>query len=68
MKDSYLRRLLNSYKQNKKTFVLFTVLRTMVILTAIRCLVTHNYESFATCILVLLLFLLPALIEEQQSS
>ena len=40
------------------------VLHTMVILTAIRCLITKNYESFATCILVLLLYLVPALIEE----
>ena len=40
------------------------VLHAMVILTAIRCLVTKNYESFATCILALVLFLLPALFEQ----
>lgn len=61
----YLRRLLQSYKKNKKTFILFMILHAMVVLTAIRCLITHNYESFATCILVLLLFLLPALIEDK---
>lgn len=37
----------------------------MVVLTAIRCLFTRNFESFATCILVLLLFLIPALIEDK---
>ena len=37
----------------------------MVVLTAIRCLLTRNFESFATCILVLLLFLIPALIEDK---
>ena len=47
-RESYLKRLVSSYKKNKKTFVLFTILHIMVILTAIRCLVTHNYESFAT--------------------
>lgn len=35
----------------------------MVVLTLIRSLVTHNYESAATCVLVLILFLLPAFIE-----
>lgn len=65
MISQYLRSLIDRYKRNKKTFILFTILRIMVILTAIRCLVTHNYESFATCLLVLLLFLLPALIEDR---
>ena len=37
----------------------------MVVLTLIRCLVTHNYESAATCILVLLLFLVPAFIQDK---
>lgn len=65
MISQYLRSLIDRYKRNKKTFILFTILHIMVILTAIRCLVTHNYESFATCLLVLLLFLLPALIEDR---
>ena len=64
-KDNYLKRLMDSYKENKKTFVLLMILHAMVILTAIRCLVTKNYESFATCILVLALFLLPALIQDK---
>lgn len=62
---NYIRKLLDSYKKNKKTFALLTVLHLMVVLTAIRCLVTKNYESFATCILVLALFLLPALLEDK---
>ena len=63
-KPPYVRRLTNSYKKNKKTFIVFTILRIMVILTAVRCAFTKNWESFATCILVLILFLLPALIEK----
>ena len=63
-KEPFLKRLLNRYKTNKNTFALLVVLHSMVLLTAIRCLVTKNYESFATCLLVLLLYLLPALIEE----
>ena len=63
----YIKRLLERYKYNesKKMFACFTVLHTMVVLTAIRCLLTQNYESFAICILTLALFLLPALIEER---
>lgn len=63
--NRFFKRLMDSYKKSKKTFAFFMILHIMVILTAIRCLVTHNYESFATCILVLLLFLLPALIEDR---
>ena len=64
-KENHIKKLLDSYKKNKKTFIVFLVLHTMVILTAIRCLFTKNFESFATCILVLLLFLVPAIIEER---
>ena len=37
----------------------------MVVLTAIRCAFTENYENLALCILVLILFLVPAFIEDQ---
>ena len=60
----YLRKLKNSYRSNKKTFAFYVLLRVMVVLTLIRCLVRGNYESVATCILVLLLFLVPALLED----
>lgn len=61
----YLKSLTDSYRRNGKTFVFFSVLRILVILTAIRCVLTKNYESVATCVLVLLLFLVPALIEDR---
>ena len=41
------------------------VLHTMVVLTAVRCLITQNYENFALCLLTLVLFLLPALAEDR---
>lgn len=62
---SYLRELKNSYRSNKKTFAFYIILRVMVVLTLIRCLVTHNVESAATCILVLLLFLVPAFLQDK---
>lgn len=61
---SYLRYLKNSYKENRKTFIFYVILRVMVVLTMIRCLLTQNYMSAATCILVLLLFLLPAFLQD----
>ena len=64
-REPYVKRLLHSYRQSKKTFILFLILHTLVVLTAIRCLWTKNYESFATCILVLVLFLVPALIADR---
>lgn len=64
-KDRDVKRLTDSYRENKKAFTVFAVLRVLVILTAVRCLFTRNFESFATCILVLLLFLVPALIEDK---
>lgn len=64
--NNYIKKLTDSYKSgNKKTYTVLVILRVMVVLTAIRCLVTKNYESFATCLLVLLLFLVPALLEDR---
>lgn len=65
-KDSYLKKLMDSYKYgNKKTFAVFMILNLLVFLTAIRCIFTKNYESLATCVLVLILFLVPAFIEDK---
>ena len=61
----YVKKLIGNYKGNTKTFRLFLILRFLVLLTAVRCLVTRNFESFATCLLVLLLFLVPAFIEDK---
>lgn len=64
--NSYIKKLLDSYKEgDKRTFRVFVILNVMVLLTAIRCVFTKNYESLATCVLVLALFLVPALIEDK---
>ncbi|MBO5999355.1 MAG: hypothetical protein J6P87_06675 [Lachnospiraceae bacterium] len=62
---NYVKSLINSYRENKATYTFFILLRAMVVLTAIRCLVTGNYESVATCILVLILFLIPAFLQDK---
>lgn len=60
----YVKRLKARIALNKKQFIVYSILRVFVIITAIRCVFTHNYESFAICILSLVLFLMPSLFEE----
>lgn len=61
----YLKQLKESYKQNKKTFILYTILRIMVILTFIRCIITGSYQNAMLCILTLILFLIPAFLQDK---
>ena len=60
----YIKRLKVRIALHKKQFIVYAILRFLVILTAVRCLFTRNYESLAICILSLLLFLLPSLFEK----
>ena len=60
----FIKRLKARIALNKKQFITYSVLRALVILTAIRCVFTRNYESLAICILSLVLFLLPSLFEQ----
>ena len=66
-RDSYIKKLMDSYKyhDSKALSICFLILQILVILTAIRCLLTQNYESLAICILVLILFLAPAFLEDK---
>lgn len=50
---------------NRKSFMVYSVLRALVIATAVRCVFSGNYESLMLCILSLLLFLLPSFFEER---
>ena len=64
----YIKKLKNSYRVNKKTFAFYVILRVLVLLTLVRSLLTGNYESAATCVLVLILFLVPAFIADNVPS
>lgn len=59
----YIRRLRDHIRLNKRTFILYSVLRVLVILTAIRHLIFRNYEAVAVCVLSLFLFLIPSFME-----
>lgn len=49
---------------NRRTFVIYSILRGLVLLTLIRMIMTRSYEGAAICILSLILFLVPAAFEE----
>ena len=61
--NNYLRRLHNRIKENKGTFILYTILRLMVLVALIRSIFIHNYEGAAVCLLTLVLFILPSFLE-----
>lgn len=48
---------------NKRTFIIYSILRGLVLLTLIRMIMTRNYEGAAICILSLILFMVPAAFE-----
>ena len=50
-------------RQNRKSFITFNILRVLVILVMIRTFINGNFESFALCILTLILLVVPAFIE-----
>lgn len=61
----YKKSLVDSYKKNKRTFIFYLILRGLVILTLVRCILTRNYESAAICVLSLILFLMPAFLQQK---
>lgn len=61
----YVENLSDSYRENRKLFIFYTVLRVLVVITMIRCLLLGNYQSAALCVLSLLLFLVPALLQDK---
>ena len=63
----YRKQLIDSYKENRKTFIFYTILRIMVLLTLIRCIFTGNYQSAMLCVLSLILFFVPAIIQDRMN-
>ena len=62
--NQYIRRLGDRVKEQRGVFILYSILRTLVALIAVRSALLHNYDVTATCILVLLLFFVPSLLED----
>lgn len=60
----YINYLRIRIKRDPVAFRVYSVLRILVILVAVRQLISRNFEGFAICILALLLFLIPSLLED----
>ena len=63
--NRYVKQLRDSYREDRKAFIFFSVLRVLVLLTLVRCLFTKNYQSAALCVLTLVLFLVPAFVQDK---
>ena len=64
-----MKKIKNKYKNimegsDKKTLIVYVILRMLVILCMIRELMNENFQNALLCILSLFLFLLPAFIEK----
>ena len=59
----YRKTLTERIKENKKVFIVYTILRIMVLAAMIRSIFIGHYEGALTCLLALLLFLVPSFLE-----
>lgn len=59
--------LIEHIRQNKRMFLLYTILRTLIILVMIVQFLNRNYENVFLCALTLMLFLIPSFVELRMS-
>ena len=62
--NSYQRSVIERTKENKTAFIIYTVLRILIVVVMIRAIIIGNYEAVFTCILTLLLLLIPSFLKE----
>ena len=60
---SYQRSVIERVKENKATFIIFTILRVLIVVIMIRSIFIGNYEGVFTCVLTLLLLLIPSFLK-----
>ncbi|MFC2704743.1 MAG: hypothetical protein ACFN02_02160 [Olsenella profusa] len=61
----FFRNLNDQIRTDRRTFILYTILRALVMITLVRSIMIGSIESAALCVFSLVLFLLPALAETQ---
>ena len=61
--NSYQRSVIERTKENKTAFIIYTVLRILIVVVMIRAIIIGNYEAVFTCILTLLLLLIPSFLK-----
>lgn len=65
LKSSSRREWMQQIRQKKPIFILWSVLRVIVILVAVRCVLRQQWESFLSCMLTLVLFMAPSFVERK---
>ena len=63
-KPGLYRQLIDEIKENRSTFVIFVILRILVIIVGVRQFFVGNYENVFLCVATLALFMVPAFIEK----
>ena len=61
----FFRRIKRAAKERRGVFILYLLLRISVILIMVAQFFNHNYENVFLCILTLILFMMPAFIEQK---
>ncbi|HJG37779.1 hypothetical protein [Enorma phocaeensis] len=57
--------LRRAVRDDRRSFIVFLVLRALVVITLVRCVFTGRFEHVLLCILVLFLLLLPSFLESK---
>ena len=63
-KKNHIRDLKTVIRNNKQTFIIWAVLRLLVIAVMVLSILRGDYDSMFVCLLVLVLFLIPAFIQK----
>ncbi|MBQ8509081.1 MAG: hypothetical protein IJ493_04155 [Clostridia bacterium] len=63
-KEGFFKQLQNEFKRHKTTFIIYMVLRSLVILIGIRLFILGKYESVFLCLCTLVMFLIPAFVQK----
>lgn len=62
-KKSKYRQMIETWRESKSSFIVYMILRVVVIAIAVLQFLNGNYENAALCVLTLILFMLPAFVE-----
>ncbi|MBR3840728.1 MAG: hypothetical protein IKM20_06300 [Erysipelotrichales bacterium] len=67
MRKTYKNKLVNAIafelRENKSSFIVYTILRALVIVVAILQFLNKNYENVFMCVLTLILFIIPSIVQ-----
>ena len=65
MQQNYIKNFKNELKNNKSKFIIYFLLRILIIICLILQLIRKEYENVALCLLSLILLFLPFIIEHR---